>query len=476
MAIRALFAWVREISRPLSVGDPARISALIGFAADAHADGADDLALDLLWRAAQRCWWGNASNQIRAEIFAAATELKLPEDDARLLSIEAYVGPVEQGFKVYERLAARAKAAVDDPRVAWVLALTANAIGAFELSVGWLTTVSAAFREQGRLGDLARILFARSWPRWKPAPGWMHSRNSAESARFGEETGQVVWMAAGMLVQVMVEARRGNFDPSEALAERAERLLLSPGTEFWRAILQDTRGVAALAAGRPAEAYQHLHRIWTPGDAAFSTAFQFYCLPNYVEAAVSCGQEHTVAVKLAEFERRSGPTAIPWVAMTITYSKALLALPEEAEILFEKALSFNVRNWPFRRGSCLLAYGEWLRRQRRSIDARAPLRQARDIFDALGAAPWGERARRELRAAGETSRPRAGRALDVLTPQELQIAELAASGLSNKEIGAKLYLSHRTIGYHLGTIFSKMSITSRAQLGRALRLDNARAI
>src|SRR5262249_40874082 len=127
--------------------------------------------------------------------------------------------------------------------------------------------------------------------------------------------------------------------------------------------------------------------------------------------------------------------------------------------------------WPFRRGSCLLAYGEWLRRQRRSMDARVPLRLARDIFDALGAAPWSERARRELRAAGEASHPRVGQVLDALTPQELQIAELAAKGLSNKEIAAKMYLSHRTVGYHLGAVFSKMSITSRVQLSRALVAD-----
>lgn len=93
-----------------------------------------------------------------------------------------------------------------------------------------------------------------------------------------------------------------------------------------------------------------------------------------------------------------------------------------------------------------------MRRQRRIIDARAPLRTAREIFDALGASPWSDRARRELRA-GEASRPRAERMLDALTPQELQIAELAAHGLSDKEIGARLYLSHRTVGYHLYRIF-----------------------
>jgi DNA-binding CsgD family transcriptional regulator len=198
---------------------------------------------------------------------------------------------------------------------------------------------------------------------------------------------------------------------------------------------------------------------------------QFCCLADYVEAAVSCSQESAAAATVEEFERRSGPIAAPWLRMVLSYCKALLAPPEQTERFFQDALGPDVQNWPFRHGRCLLAYGEWLRRQRRIMDARLPLRTARDIFDALGAAPWGDRARRELRAAGEASRPRAGRALDALTPQELQIAELAAGGLSNKEIGARLYLSHRTVGYHLHRLFPKLGITARSGLHSALAAE-----
>jgi DNA-binding NarL/FixJ family response regulator len=92
------------------------------------------------------------------------------------------------------------------------------------------------------------------------------------------------------------------------------------------------------------------------------------------------------------------------------------------------------------------------------------LREARDIFDALGASPWGDRARKELRASGESSRRRTEQVREILTAQELHIAQLAAEGLSNKEIGARLYLSHRTVGYHLHRIFSRTGVTSRAGL------------
>jgi DNA-binding NarL/FixJ family response regulator len=111
----------------------------------------------------------------------------------------------------------------------------------------------------------------------------------------------------------------------------------------------------------------------------------------------------------------------------------------------------------------------WLRRQRRVADSRAPLRVARDAFDALGAAPWGERARQELRASGETSRHRSYELIDALSPQELQIAQLAAAGMTNKEIGRQLFLSHRTISTHLYNVFPKLGITARSQLRAALQ-------
>jgi DNA-binding NarL/FixJ family response regulator len=109
-----------------------------------------------------------------------------------------------------------------------------------------------------------------------------------------------------------------------------------------------------------------------------------------------------------------------------------------------------------------------LRRQRRIAESRTPLRAARDTFDALGCTGWSDRARRELRASGESSRRRDPTARDQLTPQELQIAQLAAVGFSNREIGERLYLSPRTISTHLYRAFPKLGVTTRSQLGTAL--------
>jgi ATP/maltotriose-dependent transcriptional regulator MalT len=123
---------------------------------------------------------------------------------------------------------------------------------------------------------------------------------------------------------------------------------------------------------------------------------------------------------------------------------------------------------PFQRARALLAYRQWLRRQRRITESRAPLRDARDAFDALGCSAFGEQARRELRASGESSRRRDAVARDQLTAQELQIAHLAAQGLSNREIGQQLYVSHRTIATHLYRIYPKLGIAARNELVQAL--------
>ena len=132
------------------------------------------------------------------------------------------------------------------------------------------------------------------------------------------------------------------------------------------------------------------------------------------------------------------------------------------------ALGHESRDYPFLRARTLLSYGRWLRRRRRTTHSRAPLRDALNLFASLRATRWSERARRELRATGEKIGPRTPDARDQLTAQELQIAELAAGGLSNREIGERLFLSHRTIGSHLYRIFPKLGITARTQMRAAL--------
>jgi DNA-binding CsgD family transcriptional regulator len=190
---------------------------------------------------------------------------------------------------------------------------------------------------------------------------------------------------------------------------------------------------------------------------------------DLAEAAAHAGRSPAARERLAEVETLVGHAPAEWIAINLRHARAMLADNErEAAVRFEEALSADLDRWPFWRGRLLLAHGRWLRRHRRVMESRAPLREARDIFDAVGASNWGDHARSELRASGERSRRRVPEARDQLTAQELQIAQLAADGLSNREIGQRLYLSHRTISTHLYRVFPKLGITSRAELSAAL--------
>ena len=131
---------------------------------------------------------------------------------------------------------------------------------------------------------------------------------------------------------------------------------------------------------------------------------------------------------------------------------------------FEEALAPDGFVSPFLMARTELLYGEWLRRQRQRREARPHLRRAADLFRQVGTTPWEDRAEGELRATGEKARERDPSTLDQLTPQELQIAGLVASGMTNRQIAAQLYLSPRTIDYHLRKVFSKLGVASRTEL------------
>jgi DNA-binding CsgD family transcriptional regulator len=153
----------------------------------------------------------------------------------------------------------------------------------------------------------------------------------------------------------------------------------------------------------------------------------------------------------------------------VARGRALLNQDDEVEPLYREAIE---RLTPSRLRPELarshLLYGEWLRRENRRTDARAPLRAALELFAAIGMDAFGERARVELQATGETVRKRSVETRDELTAQERQIAQLARDGLSNPEIGARLFLSPRTVEWHMRKVFTKLGISSRRQLAKAL--------
>jgi DNA-binding CsgD family transcriptional regulator len=464
---RSRMVWIRDRFDDGIRDVVAGARALTELAGQAAADGDTALALKLLWGAALRCFWTEPGPSVRDELVLVAETLPVDARDGRLLAILAFAAPIERGAVVVDNL--RWLAAYPSPHGrAARRADAALLVGAFDLAVGFSAAAITELRSEARLGLLARCLAAQAWAAAHLGDLSVAIPAAEEAARLGRETMQPIMLATAQVTQAMLAALRGEQDRSEALCADAERAALAVTARPVLATVRHARGLAALGAGRHAEAYEQLRRMYDPADPAHHLALRCYAVGDLAEAALHCGQRDTAASLVSQMEAVARMTPSPALHIGLHYARALLAADTEAEALYEAALDGDLVRWPFAQARIQLAYGEWLRRQRRAAESRAHLRAARETFDALGTIPWSERARQELRASGETSRRRTQDARDQLTPQELQIAQLAADGLTNREIGERLYLSHRTISSHLHRIFPKVGVTSRAALRAAL--------
>jgi ATP/maltotriose-dependent transcriptional regulator MalT len=318
---------------------------------------------------------------------------------------------------------------------------------------------------------LAAALVSQAWTAICLGNWTVAASAADEAVRLTEEARQSRWVVAATLAQAAVAAARGDERRAETLAAGAERGLLAAGAYPLLSLVQLARGLSALGQGRHAEAYDQMQRIFDPADLAYHPHVRFWVATEYLDAAVHSGHLEAARTLVAEMERLSEATRSPLLHVALSYAQPILAADEHAEVLYLASLGENLVNWPFLRARLQLAYGVWLRRHLRKAESRAPLRAALEVFEALGVTPWATRSRQELRASGETRRPRTPDARDLLSPQELQIAQLAAEGLSNREIGYRLYLSHRTVGAHLYRLFPKLGITTRSELHAALAGD-----
>ena len=260
--------------------------------------------------------------------------------------------------------------------------------------------------------------------------------------------------------------------PGAAIARRrtsCARPLIQAGTargegvaieiaEWAAAVLHNGLGEYADAAAAAQRAYDH--------DVL---GFGGWVLPELIEAAVRSGDRPAAEAAFARLAERSSPSATEWARGIEAAMHALLSDGAEAEALHLEAIDQLSRSRVVvLHARAKLNYGEWLRREHRRVDARIQLKAAYAAFESMGAHGFAERARRELLATGETVRKRTIETRDELTPQEAQIARLASERLTNPEIAAQLYLSHRTVEYHLRKVFTKLGISSRRELAAAL--------
>ena len=466
---QARMAWLREIFNDGVPGDADRVFALCDIAREAIDASDPGLALNLLLGAALRCWWADTGPAARAEVTDVAHLIKGGADDPRYPAVLAVADPVLRGQEVMGLLEAVVLESVADPAALWMLGMAAHAIQAPVQAADFLGRAETKLRQQGRLGLLSQVLNMSVLDNLELGDWDRAASCSEEAQRLARETGQPIWDTGSASLNAMIVALRGDTERAQEAAAEVERAAGARRLNDLLACVQLIRGFSLISAGRPAEAYEALARLFDPADPAFHLSDRYHGVMFLAEAAVHAGRVKEAHGLVAALEAEARTTPAPTLHRQLAYARAVLADDEDAEDLFTEALRADLTRWPWHRARLELAYASWLRRQRRAAQARAPLRSALITFDLIGARYWAEQARSELRAAGERTQAEEGPGpQDVLSAQELQIARLAAEGLSNREIGERLYLSPRTVGSHLYRIFPKLEVTSRAQLAAKL--------
>ena len=457
-----------ELLEPGRADPVTHADALIHAADDLDASGDADVALRFVHLAAVQTWVTDVGSEVRSRVLAAGERVAASDDDPLLLAVYSLTDPDGRSGSLID-LARRFAPRDTDAESAYRVGAALNLAGAFGMSAALLASAARQLRDDGGLHQLVEVLAQQAWTAFPPLDWALATPSAAEAVRLARETGQPMWEASALTVQAALAGVRADFAVAERLIRAAEALALPMGATPMLCGIQLTRGLTALGEGRNEEAYAQLHRMFEPSDPAHHHFQSAWALGDLAEAAAHTGHVPAARETLAAFESRAsaGETST-WTHVAMLYARPLLADDDHAESLFHRALRADLSAWPLYRARLLLSYGRWLRRQRRSADSRAPLRSAREAFDALGALAFAEQARTDLRAAGERSQEPVPHAWQELSPQELQIAQLAADGLSNREIGGRLYVSHRTVASHLYRAYPKLGITSRAQLRTAL--------
>jgi DNA-binding CsgD family transcriptional regulator len=270
---------------------------------------------------------------------------------------------------------------------------------------------------------------------------------------------------------VLLAGFRGSEAEASQLIEGVRKAARVAGQGFGIQFCQWVSGILDNGLGRYEKA---LPEAKEASEQAPELDISAFALPELIEAASRTGETRLAAGSLERLAEATSTAQTDWAQGIYARSRALLGEGDAAGGSYREAIErFSRTRLRPELARAHLLYGEWLRREGRRADAREQLRTANDMFTAIGMEAFTGRARRELAATGETARKRTVQARDTLTPQEAQIAGLARAGLSNPEIAARLFLSARTVEYHLRKVFSKLNISSRHQLEQALPDDAA---
>jgi DNA-binding CsgD family transcriptional regulator len=284
---------------------------------------------------------------------------------------------------------------------------------------------------------------------------------ASEAVRIAEDTDQRTLLAFALVSLARVEAGQGREDDCLAHVDRAVATTSTGSIVSYRSAVL---GLLALGLGRPDEAVEHLAELaYHVRDRGLEEPNVLQWSADLIEAYVRSGCDSDAEAELEALERQAAQTGRAWALAAAARCRGLLVPDDQLDDAFGHQAAT-----PFERARTELCYGERLRRAKRRTDAREPLQAALEAFERLGARGWAERAAKELAATGVTAKTREPSATETLTPQELQVALTVARGATNREAGAALFLSPKTVESHLSRIYRKLNVRSRTELAHQL--------
>jgi DNA-binding CsgD family transcriptional regulator len=453
-------------------------SALVAAADMAAAAGEPELGALMLAEAASACFYAGAAATM-ADTTGRAMKLlpATPGGRAEFVCTMArglalvLIGDGEQGAdmirKAFGLIDASAALAKDRSLLTW------TALGALWLREAdgraVIDRVITEGRRQAAVSVLSQLLqlAARhdaTADRWTAAAAGYH-----EAIGLARDTGYGTDLAATLAGLAWLEARQGKEPECRAHAAEAEALAAHLGIGTHRIWVLAALADLELGLGHLDLALGHLRDQQATLEALGIDDVDLSPAPELVEILVRLGDHGTAATIAAEYSAQATAKGLPWPRARAARCGGLLGSDDELDERFGEALALHERTPDiFERARSQLIYGARLRRARRRVRAREELRAALDTFERVGAAPWIEQATAELAATGETARQRDVSTLDQLTPQELQVALLLSKGQTTRAAAAQLFLSPKTVEYHLRHVYQKLGIGSRAELTESL--------
>jgi DNA-binding CsgD family transcriptional regulator len=360
-------------------------------------------------------------------------------------------------------------AAEEDPTVILKVGFAAGNVERLSECRHAFWRVARVGRETGAVGSAIQALTLIAFDDWWTGR-WDEAKQLAEEAhRLCEVHGFPLFAFSVRHVQAAVAAAQGEDPEAEALVDAMVDWATPRGVGLVKPLTAHIKVLIAAGRGDSEEVYRLASAIGPAGTFPPHVHLAHWLMMDLVEAAIRTDRRAEAAAHLAAVHNANFAAISQRLGLLASAAAAIGAPDDRAVELFDEALAVTgADRWPFDLGRVELAYGERLRRLRSTTESRVHLNAALETFERLGARPWAIRAANELRATGQT-KPRGARIpRESLTPQEREIAMLAASGLSNKQIGQRLFLSHKTVAAHLYRVFPKLGVTSRAALRDAL--------